>query len=576
MKGESEQKISIPSLPSEIEPILNYLFTPQGLIVLLCLLFLFFSNRGQNTKGKLANSRWANAAEIKAGRKLACKQIDRRVDEKFALYIGTPKESKIITEPDGRKILCLPEDSRTTYIPNAQGSVAYIGCPGSGKTYSAGDPLVMSALQQGFTVFYYDFKGHEDPSPSAKLIYFAKKHGYKVSVIDPNFEGTWCCNPLAFMKNEFDAETAREIAITLNDNLKLSGGNSNNFFSLAGNLLVQAILMLAKSSPYPDIVMCHKLLALENLGQRIVAAKNQLPQYLKVAFDQFLSAAKSVETASSIAATASLLYSTFMTPNLLRTFAGPNTLPLDVDGRHFIVFKSHPKFKGVFSPLMAATIQSMVNRNVYRPRRVPLVVSLDEISSIYIKPLVHWPNQNRSSKFAALLGIQSLGFLEDTYSKQEVEGILGGCSTQIVFQLNDERTAKYYSTILGETEVKTREKNKSVSEGKTSYSYVNQRHIRPLMSSDDFQHLLEGEAVIINKGNRNKKKARLPLRKQLVIPQQDVNDKKTSGRLWSKYQREMIQAGNSVEFTNNDIAIREVAAEKFLPDPTAKELAGAF
>ena len=573
-------KITVPSIPPEIKPFVGYLSSPKGMVVLFCLVLLLLINKNPKTKGVLASSRWANAAEIKAARKLACYQIENQEDEKFALYIGTPRGSKIITEPDGRKILCLPEDPRTIYLPNAQENILYIGRSGSGKSYSSGNPAVMSAIQQGFTVFYYDFKGHERPAPSSKLVHFAKEHGYKVHIIGPGFEETCCCNPLAFMEDEFDAETALEIAATLNANLKLSGdGGNSGFFSQTGNQLVQAVMMIAKASPYPDIAMCQKILGLDNLIERLKGAK--LNEYQRAAFDNFLSTAGSPETAASIASTASIMFSRFISPKVLAAFGGKNTLPLDVDGRHLIIFKMKPSQKKVVAPLLAVTLQLMVNRNVYRPkfdfpRKAPLIVSLDEINSIYIEPLVDWLNQNRSSKFSALLGVQSLGFLKKVYGEDGVDGILGGCTTQIIFQLNDEKTSKYYSSILGEKEVEIFQKTRNTGQGKTSYSYVKQKHLRPLMELAKLTRIKRGRAIILNSGQENNEESRIPLRKSVIIPRRDRRAMAKGKKMWPKYQKQMISERKAIAMTNEDIYKRRIAAEKLLPDPRAKELAGAL
>ncbi len=582
MQQKSTLKETITSsLPAEVQPYVGQLFTTNGMLLLACCLLLVIINRNSsNTKGKLASGRWANQREIKAARKLACEQMDNPQDEKFALYIGTPRGHKFITEPDGRKILCLPEDPRTIYLPNAQENVLYIGRSGSGKTFSSGNPLTMSAIQQGFTVFYYDFKGHESPSPSSQLVDFAKEHGYKVSILAPGFAETCCCNPLTFMEDEFDSETALEIAATLNGNLKLSGGEGNsNFFSETGNQLVQAVMLLAKGSPYPDLAMCQKILGLKNLVERLKAA--ELNEFQKAAFDNFLSTADSPQTAASIASTASIMFSRFITPKVLRAFGGKNTLPLDVDGRHLIIFKMKNSQKKVVAPLLAVAIQLMVNRNVYRPkfdfpRKVPLVVSLDEINSIYIEPLVDWLNQNRSSKFSALLGVQSLGFLEKVYSANEVNGILGGCTTQIIFQLNDKKTAEYYSSILGEKEVEIWQKTRNTGQGKTGYSYAKQKHLRPLIELAKLTMIKRGKAIIINSGQENKEESRIPYRKKVVIPGRDIRAMEKGAKMWAKHRKEMIQQNKSVAMTNDDLYRRRIAADKLLPDPGAKKYAVAM
>lgn len=561
-------------LPPLVQPVAKYLTTPSGLVLIVCCILLLLMKQ-DNKKTALASGRWANEREIKAARKLACQQIEHQTQEKFALYIGTPRGSKIITEPDGRKILCLPEDPKTIYLPNAQQNIIYIGSSGAGKTFSTGNPLCLSTIQQGFTLCNYDFKGHEYPAPSSKLVDFANRHGYKTSILGVGYPESCCFNIVLCLKNGEDAETAREAASTINENLKLSsGGSSGGFFSETGNQLVQAVMMIARSSQYPDIAMCHKILALKNLVARLQNAR--LSQYQKVAFDTFLSSAGSPETAASIAATGSLMFSRFMTPEILRVFAGKNTLPLDVDGRHLIIFKMKPSQKETVAPLLATAMQLYVNRNIYRPRKVPLVVSLDEINSIYLKPLVDWLNQNRSNKFCALLGVQSLGFLEEVYGEKKVHGILGGCNTQIVFQLNDKKTADYFSSILGEKEVEILQKTRNVNQGKTSYSYTKQLHIRPLVESYVLNMFKRGRAIIVNPGQENEERARIPRKVNIKIPRKDEAALEQGGRMWEQHKQEMMHRNTTQRLSDAELLAREQEANRLLPDPNAQELASIF
>lgn len=565
---------TISALPPLVQPFAKYLTTPSGLVLIACCILLLLMKQ-DNKKTTLASGRWANEREIKAARKLACQQIEHQTQEKFALYIGTPRGSKIVIEPDGRKILCLPEDPRTIYVPNAQENIINIGRSGSGKTFSALRRLEMSAIQQGFTLYCYDFKGHEDPAPSSELVDFAYKHGYKVSILGVGYPETHCCNLLDFIDNELDSENALEIASAINANLKLSGGGgSSSFFSETGNQLVQAVMMLAKGSSYPDIAMCHKILSLPNFVKRLRNAR--LNQYQKIAFDTFLASAGSPETAASIASTASIMFSRFASPQILRTFGGQSTLPLDVDGRHLIIFKVNPKQRNTVLPLNATAMQMHISRNVYRPRKVPLVFSGDEINTTYLKPLVDWVNQNRSSKFCASLGVQSLGFFEEVYGEKMVQGIIGGCTTQIIFQLNDKKTADYFSSILGDREIEFVQKSKSTSQGKTTRSRTPQIQIRPLMEGSQLGKIKRGRAVMINSGQENETESRIPMRVNFQIPQRDIDAMKEGKKMWSTHREAMTSRNNIKPFTERDWLEREKAANKLLPDPDAQELASIF
>lgn len=550
------------------QPLKGMLFSPSGIVLLLALVVLAALNySGQGKKGKLARAWFGGRREKRAARKLACQQMEAREHNKVALYIGTPRGSSV-EEIDGKKIVNLPQDPKTLYIPHAEEGILAVGRPGSGKTYSSIDPLVRSAIDQGFPVFYYDFKGHEDPAPSSKLVGYAQERGYKISIFAPGSKETCVCNPLDFLSSPGDAEMAYQLASVLNQNFKLDDSSSSNssFFTQTGNQLVQAILMLAKGSRYPDIAMCHKILALPNLIQRLRAAK--LDPYLKVAFDNFLSSAGSPETAASIATTASLMFTRFMTPQVLAAFCGQTTLPLDVEGRHFIVFRMDPQKRSVVGPLLAATLHLTIDRNIFRQRKTPLIVSLDELPSIDLPMLADWLNQNRSSGMVCIVGFQALGFLEETYGEKKVNGILSGCTTQMIFQLNDQQTAEYYSKQLGNEEIQYKQKSRSHGKGGASYSSAQQQQTRPLVEIQDVQQFPKGKCILLNPGYGDpKKEIRVPLVQQIKIPKSDINDMKKSAAMWTQIKTQLIKKSTAREPPGEELELREMVARNLLPDP---------
>jgi type IV secretory pathway TraG/TraD family ATPase VirD4 len=359
---------------------------------------------------------------------------------------------------------------------------------------------------------------------------------------------------------------AYQLASVLNQNFKLDDTSGNaSFFTQAGKQLIQGVLMLAKkAAPYDDIAMCHKILATPNLLERLASAK--LDQYIRVAFDNFLSAAGSPETAFSIAATASLMFSNFMRPETLAAFCGTTTLPLDVDGRQMVFFKMDPSKRSTVGPLIAATIHLMVNRNIFRPRKKPLVFSGDEIPSLDLIMLADWLNQNRSSGFVGIIGAQALGFLEDTYGEKRVNGILSGCTTQLIFQLNDVQTAEYYSKLLGSEEVRYKQKSRSNGKGGASHSLADHQQTRSLVEIQEFEQFPKGKCVVLNPGYGNQKcQIRIPLLHQIRIPQSDITAMENSAAQWPKIQANLIRKSTARALSDAELERRAMLAEQMLP-----------
>ncbi|WP_306423343.1 hypothetical protein [Nostoc favosum] len=131
----------------------HHLFTPNGLTLIamlgVYLLMKLFLGDGSNKK-KLASSYWGGRKEIETAKKKALKQIKSSKCDSAALCIG-----------------------KNFYIPDIQRGTAAIGAPGSGKTYSAINPMIFNAISFGYPILLYDFKY---PS-QAKIAAYAKKMG---------------------------------------------------------------------------------------------------------------------------------------------------------------------------------------------------------------------------------------------------------------------------------------------------------------------------------------------------------------------------------------------------------------
>ena len=197
----------------------HHLFSPNGLAVLSMLgayiIIQFFFGDGE--KKKLASGYWGSRKEIATAQKKAKKQILATKCDSAALYIGKHPFPKTKKEKGSGGL--------PLYVPDVQRGTAAIGAPGSGKTFSAINPMIYSAIEQGFPIIAYDFKY---PS-QAKIAAYAKKMGYDVHIFAPGFPESEVCNPLDFLRDSSDAETARQIATVINKNFRILS-NSNGWF----------------------------------------------------------------------------------------------------------------------------------------------------------------------------------------------------------------------------------------------------------------------------------------------------------------------------------------------------------
>lgn len=576
---------NVVTVPFTSTPIPSFLKDPAILasipITIIFIILMIVNKR--TSKGVLAKAKFAGTVERRNARKLACKIMQKRKHNEVAFFIGTPKGKEVYNDPSGKTILTLPEDPQTIYIPNAQEMIFVVGAPGSGKSFSVTDPMMRSAVEQGHTLVAFDYKGYEesdkDLAPTSKLAGYAKERGYKVYAIAPGAKESDSCNILDFLDDAYDGQRAYQVGNVLNQNFKLSsGGGNSGFFDQASNQLIQGILMKAKSSnKYADIALCHKILALPDLTKRIAVAK--MPQYQKVAFDNFLSSAGSPETAASIATTASIMFSRFMSPEILGVFGNKTTIPLDLKGRVLLIFRMDPQKEASTAPLMAALIHLIAYRNIFTKRTNPICFFLDEVSTIYLPSLSNLLNLGRSAGAIFCLAVQSIGLLEKAYGKQDTEAILGACKTQIVAQLNENRTAQYYSEQLGKEEIVYQQKSQSSGKGGGSTSKSDHQQTRSLVEIQELMQLLQGEVIVLNPGYKNRKTARIPYRTRINIPDRDMASVKDAGKIWAQIKQEKIKNNASTPPTDEELAQRERLAEEMLPmpaDPLKVQMATNF
>ncbi|MDJ0696929.1 type IV secretion system DNA-binding domain-containing protein [Mastigocoleus sp. MO_188.B34] len=563
------QEISNEILP----PGLDILYSPLGLLLLLALGVLAFAKfaEGRGGSDKLARAKWAGGKERKFARKLACKQIKERKHNRVSLFVGSPKGTRIEVV-ERRKITYLPEDASRIYLPEAQRGILVCGGPGSGKTFSMVNPLVRSAILQGFPIILYDFKYATQESPTAgakgqapKLAGYAAERDYNVNIFAPGFSESCIANPLDFLTSHTDAEMARQLAVVMNKNFKLVGGESSDggFFSNAGDQLAQAIFMMAKGTCFPDIMMCYAILKLKDLINRL--ENIELNPWIKASFSQFLSVAGSPETASSIVGTANGLFSRFMTPSAVSAFCGTTTMPLDLKGRQMTVFGLNKEKRDVIAPLLTSILHLLVTRNVAGKRSEPLVLVIDELPTLYLPALVDWLNQNREDGLITILGLQNLSQLEEAYGKETTNAIFGGCATKAFFNPQDDVAAERFSKFLGNEEIKYKQRSRSSGKGGASTSLADQNNTRSLFEINQFNSLPEGKAVIINPGFRSGQTIGLPLLQKIKIPKIDIDSDKFSVSKWYEVQQELAEKFNLQDRNDKDLTIREKEADKLLP-----------
>ncbi len=543
----------------------NQLMSPQGLALaggILALFLLQMFSAGK--KGKLATSYWGGGKETACAKKKAIKQVTSPKCDSASLYIGVHKYK-------GQK---LPKGSGGTpvYVPDVQRGTAVIGAPGSGKSFSAINPMLYSAIDQGFGIVLYDFKY---PS-QAKIASYAKLKGYSVHVFAPGFPESEVCNPIDFLRDSSDAETARQLATVINKNFRMLGGGSEDaFFGPAGDQLTQAILMLTKDfGEFADIMTAAAILSSEKMVERLMAAS--LNPWIRIAFGQLFSSSGSEKTIAGIAGTASLMFTRFMAKNTLGCFVGKTTLPLEVGKKQMIIFGLDRERRDAVGPLMTSILHMTVARSIAKKRKDtgPLVVSVDELPSIFLPDLFKWLNESRSEGFCGILGWQNMGQLEKIYGKEISKAILGACGTKFIFNPGEEESARVFSAYLGEEEIKYKQKSRSTGGGKASTSISDQERTRKLFEPAQFLKLPPGKCVFINPAYSNNNEGSVPLLKSIKIPRYIIGLEQSNDSNWDRVIKQLARKSTQKRPTQEDLDARVKEVDKRFPIPQAPVEAG--
>jgi type IV secretion system protein VirD4 len=521
----------------------------SGLLWLLLASGLFwgFSLVSNPKSGKISTGRFGGWTERWTARMIAQKQLKERKPHKVALKAGNVD------------------------IPHAQQSVIVAGSPDSGKTYSIIDPAIRSAIAAEIPILVYDFKGSQLETHVA----WAASQGYQVDVFAPGQPYTSVCNPLDFLADATDSLMASQLAQVLQRNTQRESFRENDFFSNAGINLVEAVMLLAKTTSYPDLLMAGQILNLTNLPARIRAAAKtgKIPPWTVESFSQLLSSESAEKQIAGIVATAQRTFKNFTGKQLISSFCGKTTIPLDLTGKKILFLQVDIQRRDAVSPLIAAVLHLIVTRNFSYPRQEPMVISLDELPTLYLPDLPKWINEFRSNGFVSLLGYQNFAQLQYIYGRELSRALFAACGTKVFFNPKDRETAHEFSGYLGEKEVRIQATTRN--SGSHGSSRAEQYHRVSLLTTDQILKLNQGECVFINPAYQGKGESSVPLRLKVRISPEEQWIQGRSIELWGKLARDRLieQAQERCEEEDLDMAnaVRKNMAEKLFPLP--KELA---
>lgn len=515
----------------------------MGLLVLLLVVTVFLSSGNSGGKKKLAKGHFAGATEKKKALHTMKKQIKGAKLSQIAFSIRKPGKKGFLA------------------LPHSQPGVLALGSPGFGKTASVINPALRSSIDQKHRIILFDWKY---PGQAADIVPYAKAKGYKISVFAPGFPESQRINPLDLIRDSEDLVGAKALAYSMINN-NSEEDSQNKFFTDNAVTLLASLFCLAKTTEYPDLLTIQKILTLPKLPKRLESSAMDI--FLKLNLGQFISSQGSDRQLAGILNTTIMPLTEFLLgSNLLNTIIGKSTCKLLLEPGEMLVVGMDRSNSAALKPLIAAVLSlvgkiNLLNKEEFpvvvatspnlkpeeakphfkifssrkkasapKKKRVPLVMSLDEMATINI-PISEWLNQYRSEGLCALIGLQNPQQLPE----KQKDAILAGIPTKVLFNPNEMATAKMFSEWAGKHEVSTDSKTKGFSSGKKSRSKSDRLQAVDLLQPADILKLPPGKALILNSGHSKAGESSIPFLHQFDFNKYDEQQEVACQDAWEKY-----------------------------------------
>jgi type IV secretion system protein VirD4 len=171
--------------------------------------------------------------------------------------------------------------------------------------------------------------------------------------------------------------------------------------------------------------------------------------------------------------------------------------------------------------------------------------------------------------------------LYEAYGEKMGGAIAAACSTHILFNPGDSKTAEEYSKRFGDKEVKLRNRSTSNSMGQSSSrstSWNESLQKMPLFTVDQILRLPEGRCILSNPGYRSGTEGSVPYALKVPVPLGDIKRGKESEALWESHVRSALQAKVmplDPELLTQELQARINLAEELLPMPPKGKESGA-
>ena len=437
---------------------LNYGWLTVGFLSIVFIIWLSTLNkrRTQIPEG-MPNAREATPKEIKEGSNKA----------KLIRAEGNIEKSAIQLNP---------ETGITLGPVNPGGLIS--GKSGGGKTENFALRVIESLAEDGAAMVISDIKGELMEKTAAYL----HDLGYDIHFLAPGIkeESKYSAEKLPFsgglnlldlIESEEDLAGTLELTRGININAVENYERRHQYFGPQSDLMQQSMMLGAKSSEYADMLMVWELMGLNNIAERLAAAKDNdkmgkgLPYFMTHLSRGLRTVANSSSSANpgpTIQSTASQNWVQFLDPEIAKCMT-KTTIPLDLTGKQAIFFRINEDQLEATKTYLAAAQHMLIKRNISytHKRQNNLGVIIEEASFTLYPDAKKWSALGRQNGLLMWMIYQQEEQMQELYGEKRWESIAANLPTRIYMNQGSYKSNQVIANRLGKKTIISTTENES-------------------------------------------------------------------------------------------------------------------
>ncbi|GAB4038302.1 type IV secretory system conjugative DNA transfer family protein [Spirosoma gilvum] len=353
-------------------------------------------------------------------------------------------------------------DIHTIKITKPTHHTLIAGSPGSGKSFSLLEPILMQAMQQGKAGLVYDYKFPALAQLVAATVPDSTKD-YYINFDDLSYSHR--VNPV-HPQVMTEMAYAKQFATTIVKNLAGNGGDSHAFFTSSAIGYFSLILWYLRTEQPQLCTLPHAiLLAFQETEHVVQLLERSGDSVIRTAVKPIRTALKSANQLAAIEGTLQQGLQTLISAKVFWVLSGAD-FSLDLNNpadKKVLVLGNTAKLDEVYGPVLAL-LATVALKEMNQPGRAESIFLVDEFPTLYIPRFETYPATCRSNGVEVIIGIQDFAQMEDRYGRTMKNAILGTLSNQFFGMQANLESAKYVSELWGKEEVPTT----STSQGESS------------------------------------------------------------------------------------------------------------